>query len=344
MTRLKTCLFAAAAMGLSTALVLALALAADLYAHARYKDLVGLNVRGYRGPIAKRKRPGERRIVVLGGSTAFGYGVPWDEAFPAFLERKLNAQRTARGQGPVSVINLAYNSEGAYSFPLTLNDYASLGYDVALLYTGYNDLDAEQNTYVFRRGSAVFRLTGYLPILPMILREKALALRYGGDLEAAYRGEKTVFRPNLADRTGAAVLEQAVRIGDSLSRQLGRLSDGAYVADVRLGENGCREPWTRYCASVCAAVDDLLSRGKRALVVTQPYMTEGHIQQQQALAAVLAERFATQPRVRVADLGRTISLDDRSLAYDGMHLTAKGNAIIADALVEPASELLALDK
>ena len=88
-----------------------------------------------------------------------------------------------------TVINLAYNNEGAYSFKPTLDDYRSLDYDLALLYEGYNDLLASvrPNVAVFRHDSPVFRLTGYLPIFPIIFKEKAAAMLNGGDAGAFYR-------------------------------------------------------------------------------------------------------------------------------------------------------------
>ena len=67
-------------------------LAADLYFHHRVERFAGVNIWGYRGPrVSRKKAPGEHRLVVIGGSTAFGYGVDWDQAFPAYLERDLRA-------------------------------------------------------------------------------------------------------------------------------------------------------------------------------------------------------------------------------------------------------------
>ena len=120
-------------------------LAADLYLHRRYERSAGLNVWGYRGPTVGRKQTGEQRIVYLGGSTAFGYGVRWEEAIPAQLEKKLN-EKQGGGSRRVSVVNLAYNNQGAYSFKFTLDDYLSLNYDVVCLYEGYNDLAGDDQT------------------------------------------------------------------------------------------------------------------------------------------------------------------------------------------------------
>ena len=239
MSAMQRVLFACLAVLLSTLLIIVLLFGVDLYLHKKFEHSAGLNIRGYRGPVVKRKQPGERRIVVLGGSTAFGYGVGWPESFPAQLERKLDDQRRAEGRGPVSVVDLAYNIQGAYSFLFTLQDYARLDYDIALLYTGHNDLGTTPNTTVFRHGSSIFQLTGYYPIFPVIFSEKAIALRYGGNLEAAYRQKKTVFKPNLAQQALAAALDAALNIDRSLERQLGP-ADGTTDRGATVEAGGMR--------------------------------------------------------------------------------------------------------
>src|SRR5437868_5750739 len=186
MTRRRKIVFALVAITLTCLFVLGVLLAADVYVHRKFAEMGGVNIWGYRGPTVGRKRTGERRVVVLGESTAFGFGVPPGDAFPAALERLLNEPQ---GQAPrVSVVNLAYNGEGAHSYRYTLEDYAYLNYDVAVFYTGYPDLPfprnfAAGNQDVYRRKSPVFRLTGYFPMLPLVMREKAMAIRYNGRLD-----------------------------------------------------------------------------------------------------------------------------------------------------------------
>ena len=144
------------------------------------------------------------RVVVLGGSAAYGYGVTSDQAIPAQLEQLLRKYT----QSPVfTVVNLGYNNEGAYSFKTTLEDYAWLHYDLALLYEGYNDIsDRRPNLQIFRHDSPMFRLTGYMPIFPIIFKEKA-AVMVSSDPGALYgENTKTMFHASLAAKTGATVL------------------------------------------------------------------------------------------------------------------------------------------
>ena len=138
MTRRKRFVFAAAAILVPCLALGGVLLAVDIHLHTKYQTSAGFNIWGYRGPVAGRKQPGEYRIVVLGGSAAYGYGVNWDQAIPALLEKRLAA--IAPAGRTFRVINLAYNNEGAYSFAFTLRDYAYLNYDLVFLYEGYNDL------------------------------------------------------------------------------------------------------------------------------------------------------------------------------------------------------------
>jgi lysophospholipase L1-like esterase len=315
---------------------LSLVLSVDIYFHERYERSGGLNVWGYRGPVASHKQANERRIVVVGGSTAFGYGVVWDQAFPAVLERDLNATRASKAQR-VSVINLAYNNEGAYSFKYTLRDYAYLNYDVVIVYTGYNDLGGH-NTQVVRHQSPVFRLTGYMPIIPVIFSEKAMALRNGADLEGAYAHKKTTFVASPGERAAATALETADSVAGSLAKQLGRLTSPD--VDTRVDGITCAGDWDFYCQQVDQTVELALSSGKTVVVVTEPYIADRHVEQQAAMAQMLRQRFAGNGKVVYVNLGRVVDLKDRSLAWDGMHLTVEGNKRIAQALEVPIREVV----
>ena len=111
-----------------TVVLFATLLAVEVYLLHRHEMNAGLNVWGYRGPVLDDKQDGERRVAVIGGSTAFGYGVTWPEAIPALLQQKLN--EVEPGGAAYTAANLAYNNEGAYSFKYTLRDYAYLDYDL----------------------------------------------------------------------------------------------------------------------------------------------------------------------------------------------------------------------
>jgi hypothetical protein len=326
-------------------------LVVDVYLHRRFERSAGFNVWGYRGPTVGRKKAGEYRVAVLGGSAAFGYGVTSDQAFPARLQDELKARD---GSTEFTVVNLAHNNEGAYAFKPTLEDYLWLNYDLVFLYEGYNDLSGDPrgpNVSVFRHESLIFRLTGYLPIFPIVFKEKAAALLNGGDTTALYRAaQKPVFRPGLGARTAADVLTTVAEIGQAVDRQMGLIASEPphHISDV--ASTGCRYPWQEYCRSVLVAVEFALQHDKRVIVATQPYaiyvdyLRMRHMEQQREMAAMLQRRFATDPRVRYLNFGNTVDLHDPSLSFDGMHLTAAGNHRVSEALVAPVLEMAAASR
>jgi hypothetical protein len=55
---------------------------------------------------------------------------------------------------------------------------------------------------------------------------------------------------------------------------------------------------------------------------------------------MLARRFAGEPHVRYLNLGRAVNMKDTSLVYDGIHLVARGNELVAEALVPVVLDLI----
>jgi hypothetical protein len=344
LSRLKRVVFAVIAVTGSFALLLVVLIGADLYAHSRVERSAGLNRHGYRGPVVGRKQPGDIRVVMLGGSTVFGFDSEVEDALPAQLDRLVKAR-----DSHVRVVNLGFHQEGAVSFVPTLRSYAYLDYDIAILYEGYNDIlgDASPNNSQKRHASPVFRAIGYFPILPLVLHEKAGFLRQGpAQTPAQPGGAPVVFRPGLANRTSAGALDATSAFAAALERQLGRIVDP--VETTPHTGPGCGAPWSHYCGSVGAAVRFALDRGKSVLVVGQPQLKYGeadrHASQQRALAEMLARDFPGNPRVRYVDLADAVDLSNNSVAFDGLHLSREANAIVAARLVEPVRQMVAVHR
>src|SRR5262249_23284304 len=257
---------------------------------------------------------------------------------PVRLERALNARsHPAR----FTVVNLGYNNEGAYSLKFTLRDYAYLAYDVVILYENYNDLvtpPEAPNLAAYRRDSPVFRLTGYLPIFPLVLKETGASPLRGGDARALSRpGQRAVFKPTVTQRAAAGVLNTTADIGQSVERQLDRMMAEPQRQVVATGSTGCAFPWARYCQSMLDAVDYAERAGRLVLIVGLPYMPGSrlrprHASQQHELAGDTARRYGSNRRVRYVNLGSAVELADPQLSFDEMHLTPEGNARIAAAL------------
>ena len=93
MTRRRKIVFVILSVVMSFTGATAVLLALDLYVHAKFDDYVGrsgisgTNIWGYRGPVVGTKQAGEHRIVVVGGSTTFGYGVTPTESVPGGTRR-----------------------------------------------------------------------------------------------------------------------------------------------------------------------------------------------------------------------------------------------------------------
>lgn len=343
MTRRKLVAFGAAAVILAVGGTLILLLGADLYLHRRAERSAGLNRWGYRGPVLRRKQPGEVRVAMLGGSTMFGYGLTWDEAIPALVEQQLHARQDG---ARFRTVNLGFNNEGAFASVPTLEDYAWLDYDIAVLYHGYNDSwgDGVTNTAVFRHESPVFRLTGYYPILPLALQEKAMALRSGGDLNGAYNATRqgyprVTFEPNAAQRTSAAALEALSQATLAVSDQLDKVA-AKNAAPSGSNEAGCERPWTHFCDSVYRAVKHARGRNVGVVVIAQPSRAGTELgdrldDQRRQLAAMVSRHFGSDRGTLYLDFSRTIDPTDPKMSFDGMHLVAEANRQLAAALVEP---------
>jgi hypothetical protein len=328
LTRRRKVIFAAVAMAIAAAGCVVLLIAADVYVHWRTQDVAGVNVWGYRGRPVGRKQPGEVRIAMVGGSTVYGWGLPASESIAAFLEQRLN-----QSGGRYTVINLGAPGQGAFGFITDLSDYAYLDYDIVTLYEGYNDLDAitprgQANYLLWRRESPVFRWTGYYPVLPVVLREKAdLMLGTGPAADDRVR-----FRAGLGARAAAGAMRAVAAATGDLGGQVGGLSPVPPDAPV---DPQCIERWKRYCGSVRDTIVWARSRGKRVIVVTQPFVSDAHREQQANLSAMIAARFGGDPQVTYVNLGDLVDMRDRQMAYDGLHLIARGNDLVAAQLVAP---------
>jgi len=169
-----------------------------------------------------------------------------------------------------------------------------------------------------------------------------MVIRYGGNLEAAYRNETNVFRPNVAQRATAATLASVADVMYSFDRP--QNSEGADLDPATLAEGApCGPKWAHYCGGMYIAMKYALDRQKRVLMVTQPRSLErpgDHMEQQERLVAFLKSRFPGNPLLRFTSLIDAVNLADPQLCYDGLHLKPEGNRIIAERLVDPVLELI----
>lgn len=111
----------------------------DRFTSPEYATRWEINAAGYRGPAAKTRVPGRLRIVAVGDSYTFGYGVEEEESYPRRLEAIL---REEHGE-EVEVFNLGVGGYGTTQEVCWLQEMLEAGIapDVVILgfYPG-NDL------------------------------------------------------------------------------------------------------------------------------------------------------------------------------------------------------------
>jgi hypothetical protein len=321
------------AMGLVVLIAFGVLLCADVYLHYRLARYAAVNVWGYRGPVLGRKHSGDRRILMIGPSTVFGVNVTPEDAIPARLEQQLHTH----APHPTRVVNLGFPGEDAFAYRADLEDYLYLKPDAVIFYGDSNQSGAA-TPIVLRRLSPVFRWTGYYPVIDTALREKAMAMQHGGDIAGAYRGDKIVFRGGIATRTGAVALAGAASFAEAVHRVIGPLTVAPEKMPTVVAT--CTNEYAPFCDAMNNAVSYARALGLPVLVVNQPYVSDRQITAQQAIQGMLRERFRSDRMVRYLDLGWAIDLHDSRLSFDGEHLMAEGNEIVAQRLLQPSLDLL----
>ncbi len=102
---------------------------------------VRINAHGFRGPdFAAAKPAGVRRLLVLGDSIVFGWGVPQERIFPTLLQMRLDEQGAATEVIAAGVNS--WNTRTQYEFLKHVGaDYEP---DVLLLVVTHNDIDPKR--------------------------------------------------------------------------------------------------------------------------------------------------------------------------------------------------------
>ena len=148
-----------------------------------------------------------------------------------------------------------------------------------------------------------------------------------------------MFKPTIAQRTAGSALAAVATVSESLDKQFtSTVTEPADEAAAVGAECGPR--WAHYCGGMSVAVNYALDRRRKVMITTQPRISDTHVDQQKNLVAFLQHRFGNNPLLRFRNLSDALDLTDPVLCYDGMHLTAAGNRVIAEKLAGPVSEML----
>ena len=271
----------------------------DYFLHGYY------NTEGYRGEVLKEKKAGEYRIACFGGSTTFGYWVEATEAWPAQLEKMLQKK------GAYQVINLGANNQGVFGISHDIKSYEYLHYDMAIIYDGYNDREPDQlSEYNFRGGDIFFSTFVYKTILGFYLKE------VGRKTSSFFTEEEAqpVFEKELSKDSMKNSLSTYYSVLNAKAEEM--LKEGKF-------------PYQLYIHRMDEVLQYLVAKKIRTVVVCQPG-TYNSIQQQLVRKMIKEKYSAKVEQVNLSDLFPDIS----KVSFDGMHLTAEGNSILAAALCD----------
>jgi hypothetical protein len=301
----------------------AVTVALDIYAHQRVESAGGVNVWGYRGPVAHAKAAAEIRIVIVGGTRAYGWG-QHGSGLTTELRRQimLTTDRPGRELRPIVAINLGQLGALPESYPATLDHYAYLRPDYVCIYDDLGVAGSES----FER-SGVFALTGYAPALPLVLREKGLVWRFG-DVERGYAaaGSNRDASSSFVRRTGGAVLAAG---GDTLGaadRMMARL-----VTSNR-SEASRRDGPASYVNAMMTAIDAAHRRARGVVVVLSPAEKPEQVADARALDSRLKSELEASSWLRIVDLGQETPLSRADSRVDGWNFGGAATALVAERI------------
>jgi hypothetical protein len=279
--------------------------AADLAAHKRVETLGGLNIRGYRGPVAHQRQQNELRFVFVGGTRAFGWGEPASGTTVAAVRFELSRvlDRPNTPLRPLVAINLGQLGAGPATYAATLERYASLQPD----YVGIIDDLGDPGPNRAFDPSGIFTMTGYRPMLPLVLQEK---------------GAMT------SSRAIGAPLESAGRTLAAIDRRLAQAAgEPAGASDVP------------YADAMLAAIAAAHRHARGVVVALAPIDTDAQRRNFDALAARLAA--GEKPSwLRIVDLSERADLYDPLLRLDGFSFGATATSIAAQAIAPAFLDLI----
>lgn len=283
-----------------------LTLAADIYAHKRTEQAGGVNIWGYRGPVARQRQPNEVRIAFIGSTRAFGWGSAASETVPATVRWLIMLQTDAPGRSlrPVVSINLAEPAAAPASYAGRLAHFAYLKPDYVVV---YDDLGAEP---LASHRSRTFAATGYAPALPLVLTEKGMALAYGS-VRAGYD-------PMLRTETSL------------VSRVTGHALQAAGSGLAALDRAAALPLEGSYADAIAGVVESARGLGARVVVAFGPAVTEVQASNRDALKARLEP--AAGHSVALLDLTTVSGLSEPAMTLDGYNYSSQGRVRVAEAI------------
>lgn len=301
--------------------------ALDLYAHKRIETVAGLNIWGYRGPVAHQKEPREIRLVVVGGSRAFGLGsaASWTVATVVRQQVMLATDRPGREVRQVVPITLAWPGAMPDSYAATLTRFAYLNPDYICIYDdlGVGGAPLREET------SGLFARTGYWPALPTAFQEKGMLWRFGSVRAGYDRRAAPSAMPGALRRTAGAALQLAGGVLSNADRLVAR-SPTPHSGDDA----------ARYADEVLQAVDFALTKSRGVVVAISPAESPRQASNASAVLPRLAARAASTRQLRLVNLAEEPLLLDPSQRLDDWNYGGDAIAAAAKKIAPAVIELI----
>lgn len=261
----------------------------------------GYNYKGYRGEIKGLKKNDFKRIITLGGSTTFGYGTTYQESWPYLLEQLFEKKKYK-----IDIVNLGLQSNTIRGILLDLNHYDYLDFDIAIIYSGYNDCHYKGLSEVLtRHENFFFKNFGYLPIIQTYLVEKTILL-LGKNINEFYASGKKSFI--MCD-------DQSIK----------NISD----EDINKFKNKINNNYLKHFRKV---IEKLISKNKIVIVMHQPLMNTTGGKLQKIQKDQLKKMLSQYEIVKQVDTNNLLDVSNKDLFFDNQHLKYKGNLIISNLL------------
>ncbi|MBF0312092.1 MAG: hypothetical protein HQK52_01680 [Oligoflexia bacterium] len=302
---------------------------AEITPQKNYSNIL-LNRKGYRGAIHESKQKEEIRILALGDSNTFGQNVNTAEAWPFLLEQDL--QKTSN---LYQVINAGLGAQGIYGVYHDLLYFDSLHYDIAIIFSGYNDSSPTSLRTGGRGLNGFFHTFGHWPILPTLLYEKANILKHGlNNLTYVYmrdRGEdigdiKIPYNKNLLSLGLGFLLGFVSDILSSTNKLLA--ANESY--ELKDGPKDSKE-YALFLFWIKKTFDLLIEKNKNIYYVIQP--KRGDTSKDLLVKNLIAQEPYNN-KIKVVDFSSLIEMSDPTLVPDGLHFNLISNKIIAEKLKE----------
>ncbi len=294
---------------------------------------VTVNAQGFRGrDWSVEKAPGSKRVIVMGGSAAFGQGASADDrVFSAVLERMMRDSPVPAGR-TVEVYNagvLGYNSMQEFLLLATrLMEYAP---DALVLFDGWNDM--------YFGGTLEPGIQEAFH--PIFYEFDTLLARNGQPLRNVPRSS-AIFR--MLERTINA------RRGSALQRTFGQFSDNEKIilSLYRLNlKRICRLARAHGVEVVIAPQPEVFQRAgtipDAELERRREAETDGYAElsrTQYPLFIETAREVAAAQEVIFADFGGVFDATGDEIFVDRVHLNDRGNELIAGRLLPAVARAL----